>query len=82
MSLRPACALVCFRDPPHRILARLDTITYSYADILTTLLRLLDWLTASVLVIGGIIAALITNALIVHTLRTHSACVSPKPDRC
>lgn len=56
----------------------LDTIAYSYADILTTLLRLPDWLTASVLVIGGIIAAVIANALIVHTLRNTIGVHHPK----
>jgi small-conductance mechanosensitive channel len=56
----------------------LDAVRYSYADILNTLLRLPNWLTASALVIGGIIAALIANALIVHTLRNTIGVHHPK----
>lgn len=48
----------------------LETVRYSYADILHTILRLPDWLAAFALVAGAIVIALITNALIVHTIRS------------
>ncbi|HEX7884089.1 MAG TPA: mechanosensitive ion channel family protein, partial [Afipia sp.] len=57
----------------------LDAIQYSYADMLNTLLRVPDWLTASALVIAGILLALIANTLIVHTLRNTLGVRHPKP---
>lgn len=56
----------------------LDTIKYAYADVLHTLLRLPDWLAASALVAGGIVFALIANALIVHTIRNTLGVRHPK----
>jgi len=47
-----------------------DVIKYSYAEVLNTLWQLPNWLIASVLAIGGVVVALIADALIVHTLRT------------
>ena len=55
-----------------------DTIKYAYADVLHTLLRLPDWLAASALVAGGIVFALIANALIVHTIRNTLGVRHPK----
>lgn len=60
----------------------LGIIAYSDADIPNTLLRLPDWLTASMLVIGGIISVLIANALTVHTLRNTIGVHQTKPVRC
>lgn len=57
----------------------LDAIQYSYADMLNTLLRVPNWLTASALVIAGILLALIANTLIVHTLRNTLGVRHPKP---
>lgn len=56
----------------------LDAIKYGYADMLNALLRLPDWLTASALVIAGILLALIANTLIVHTLRNTIGVHHPK----
>lgn len=56
----------------------LETIKYSYADILHTVLRLPDWLAASALVAGGIVVALIANALVVHTIRNTLGVRHPK----
>lgn len=56
----------------------LDAITYNYADILNTLERLPDWLTASALVIGGVLVALVANALIVQTIRNTLGVRHPK----
>jgi len=56
----------------------LETVKYSYADILHTILRLPDWLAAFALVAGGIVVALITNALIVHTIRSTLGVRHPK----
>lgn len=56
----------------------LDAIRYGYADMLNALLRLPDWLTASALVIAGILLALIANTLIVHTLRNTIGVHHPK----
>lgn len=50
--------------------AMFDVIKYSYAEVLNTLWQLPNWLIASVLAIGGVIVALIADALIVHTFRT------------
>ncbi|MGD9839492.1 MAG: mechanosensitive ion channel family protein [Afipia sp.] len=56
----------------------LETVRYSYADILHTILRLPDWLAAFALVAGAIAIALITNALIVHTIRSTLGVRHPK----
>lgn len=56
----------------------LETVRYSYADILHTILRLPDWLAAFALVAGAIVIALITNALIVHTIRSTLGVRHPK----
>ena len=56
----------------------LDVIKYSYAEILNTLWLLPDWLTASVLVIGGVLVALIANAVIVHAIRNTLGVRHPK----
>ena len=56
----------------------LDAIRYGYADMLNALLRLPDWLTASALVIAGILLALIANTVIVHTLRNTIGVHHPK----
>jgi len=56
----------------------LETVRYSYADILHTILRLPDWLAVFALVAGAIVIALITNALIVHTIRSTLGVRHPK----
>jgi hypothetical protein len=56
----------------------LDAIKDSYAEILHTLVRLPDWLTASALVIGGVLLALAANALIVRTIRNTLGVRHPK----
>lgn len=56
----------------------LDVIKYSYADILDTLWLLPNWLVASALVIGGIVVALIANAVIVHVIRNTLGVRHPK----
>lgn len=56
----------------------LDVIKYSYADVLDALWRLPNWLTSSALVIGGVVVALIANAVIVHTLRNTLGVRHPK----
>lgn len=56
----------------------LETVRYSYADILHTILRLPDWLAAFALVAGAIVIALFTNALIVHTIRSTLGVRHPK----
>ncbi len=56
----------------------LDAIKDSYAEILHTLVRLPDWLTASSLVIGGVLLALAANALIVRTIRNTLGVRHPK----
>lgn len=56
----------------------LDAIKYSYADILDALWRLPNWFTSSALVIGGVLVALIANAVIVHTLRNTLGVRHPK----
>jgi len=56
----------------------LDALKHGYADMLNALLRLPDWLTASVLVIAGILLALIANRLIVRTLRNTLGVRHPK----
>ena len=56
----------------------LDVIQYSYAEILNTLWLLPNWLTASVLVIGGVLVALIANAVIVHATRNTLGVRHPK----
>lgn len=56
----------------------LDAIKYGYADMLNALLRLPDWLTASALVVAGILLALVANTLIVHTLRNTIGVHHPK----
>ena len=56
----------------------LDVIKYSYADILNTLWLLPNWLIASALVIGGIVVALIANAVIVHVIRNTLGVRHPK----
>lgn len=56
----------------------LDVINYSYAEILNTLWLLPNWLTASALVIGGILVALIANAVIVHAIRNTLGVRHPK----
>lgn len=56
----------------------LDVINYSYAEILNTLWLLPNWLTASALVIGGVLVALIANAVIVHAIRNTLGVRHPK----
>ncbi|EKS38651.1 mechanosensitive ion channel family protein [Afipia clevelandensis] len=56
----------------------LETVKYSYADILHTILRLPGWLATLALVAGGIVVALIANALIVHTMRSTLGVRHPK----
>ncbi len=56
----------------------LDAIKDRYAEILHTLVRLPDWLTASALVIGGVLLALAANALIVRTIRNTLGVRHPK----
>lgn len=56
----------------------LDVIQYSYAEILNTLWLLPNWLTASALVIGGVLVALIANAVIVHAIRNTLGVRHPK----
>lgn len=56
----------------------LDVIKRSYSEALNTLWLLPDWLTSSVLVIGGVLFALIANALIVHTIRNTLGVRHPK----
>ncbi|EGP07178.1 mechanosensitive ion channel family protein [Bradyrhizobiaceae bacterium SG-6C] len=56
----------------------LETVKYSYADILHTILRLPGWLATLALVAGGVVVALIANALIVHTMRSTLGVRHPK----
>lgn len=56
----------------------LDVIKYSYADVLNTLWMLPNWLVASALVIGGVVVALIANAVIVSVIRTTLGIRHPK----
>lgn len=56
----------------------IDVIKDGYAEILNTLWLLPNWLTASTLVIGGILVALIANAMIVHAIRSTLGVRHPK----
>ncbi|CAN5316745.1 mechanosensitive ion channel [soil metagenome] len=56
----------------------LDVIRYSYGEVLQTLKLLPNWLTASALVVGGILIALIANTVIVHAMRTTLGVRHPK----
>ncbi len=56
----------------------LDVIKYSYADVLDALWLLPNWLIASALVIGGILVALIANAVTVHVFRNTLGVRHPK----
>jgi small-conductance mechanosensitive channel len=77
MNLCPARALL-FSHAHSLDFPMPDAIQYGYANMLNTLLRTPDWLTASALAIAGILLALIANALIVHTLRNTLGVRHPK----
>jgi small-conductance mechanosensitive channel len=56
----------------------LDVIKYSYADVLNTLWLLPNWLVSSVLVVGGVVVAMISNAAIVQVIRNTLGIRHPK----